>query len=33
VIDRDGRVAAVERGPVDEEFMREQVAPLLRERS
>jgi cytochrome c biogenesis protein CcmG/thiol:disulfide interchange protein DsbE len=33
VLDRDGRVAAVQRGPVDEEFMREQVAPLLRERS
>jgi cytochrome c biogenesis protein CcmG/thiol:disulfide interchange protein DsbE len=33
VIDRRGRVAAVQRGEVDEEFMREQVAPLLRERS
>ena len=33
VVDRKGRVAAVQRGPVTEEFMREQVAPLLRERS
>jgi cytochrome c biogenesis protein CcmG, thiol:disulfide interchange protein DsbE len=33
VIDRQGRIAAVQRGPVDDEFMREQVAPLLRERS
>jgi cytochrome c biogenesis protein CcmG, thiol:disulfide interchange protein DsbE len=33
VIDRKGRVAAVRRGPVDERFMREQVAPLLRERA
>ncbi len=33
VIDRQGRVAAVRRGPVDDAFMREQVAPLLRERS
>jgi cytochrome c biogenesis protein CcmG, thiol:disulfide interchange protein DsbE len=31
VIDRRGRIAAVARGPVDEEFMRRQVAPLLRE--
>jgi len=31
VVDRQGRVAAVARGPVDEEFMREQVVPLLRE--
>jgi cytochrome c biogenesis protein CcmG, thiol:disulfide interchange protein DsbE len=31
VIDRQGRVAAVRRGPVDERFMREQVVPLLRE--
>jgi cytochrome c biogenesis protein CcmG, thiol:disulfide interchange protein DsbE len=29
VIDRDGRIAAVRRGPVDEPFMRAEVAPLL----
>ena len=28
VIDRAGRIAAVRRGPVDDEFMRENVAPL-----
>ena len=33
VIDRAGRIAAVQRGPVTADFMREQVAPLLRERS
>jgi cytochrome c biogenesis protein CcmG, thiol:disulfide interchange protein DsbE len=33
VVDRRGRVAAVARGPVDERFMREHVAPLLRERT
>jgi cytochrome c biogenesis protein CcmG, thiol:disulfide interchange protein DsbE len=33
VIDREGRIAAVERGPVDAQFMRERVAPLLRERA
>jgi cytochrome c biogenesis protein CcmG/thiol:disulfide interchange protein DsbE len=33
VIDRRGRVTAVERGPVDDEFMREQVAPLVQGRS
>jgi cytochrome c biogenesis protein CcmG/thiol:disulfide interchange protein DsbE len=33
VIDREGRIAAVERGPVTAEFMRERVAPLLRERT
>jgi cytochrome c biogenesis protein CcmG, thiol:disulfide interchange protein DsbE len=33
VIDRQGRIAAVERGPVDAQFMRERVAPLLRERT
>jgi cytochrome c biogenesis protein CcmG/thiol:disulfide interchange protein DsbE len=33
VIDREGRIAAVARGPVGEEFMREQVAPLLRQPS
>ena len=29
VIDRRGRVAAVRRGPADEQFMRETVAPML----
>jgi cytochrome c biogenesis protein CcmG, thiol:disulfide interchange protein DsbE len=29
VIDRQGRIAAVQRGPVDERFMRAQVEPLL----
>ncbi len=33
VIDRAGRIAAVRRGPVDEAFMRERVAPLLEERA
>jgi cytochrome c biogenesis protein CcmG, thiol:disulfide interchange protein DsbE len=33
VIDRAGRIAAVERGPVDAEFMRERVAPLLRDQA
>ena len=33
VIDREGRIAAVARGPVDDTFMREHVAPLLREPS
>jgi cytochrome c biogenesis protein CcmG, thiol:disulfide interchange protein DsbE len=33
VIDRSGRIAASRRGPVDERFLRRQVAPLLRERS
>ena len=31
VIDRQGRIVESQRGPVDEEFMRENVAPLLRE--
>ena len=31
VIDRRGRIAAALRGPVDEEFMRQEVAPLLDE--
>lgn len=31
VIDRRGRIAAVRRGPVDEEFMRREVEPLLAE--
>jgi cytochrome c biogenesis protein CcmG/thiol:disulfide interchange protein DsbE len=29
VIDPQGRIAAVQRGPVDDEFMRRSVAPLL----
>jgi cytochrome c biogenesis protein CcmG/thiol:disulfide interchange protein DsbE len=29
VIDREGRIAAVRRGPVDEAFMKTEVAPLL----
>ena len=29
VIDRQGRIAAVQRGPVDERFMRAKVEPLL----
>jgi cytochrome c biogenesis protein CcmG, thiol:disulfide interchange protein DsbE len=29
VIDRQGRIAAVQRGPVDDEFMRANVEPLL----
>ena len=33
VIDRRGHIAATRRGPVDERFLREQVVPLLRERS
>ena len=33
VIDRAGRIAAVRRGPVDEAFMRDEVAPLLEERA
>jgi cytochrome c biogenesis protein CcmG, thiol:disulfide interchange protein DsbE len=31
VIDRRGRIAAVQRGAVDEQFMRDKVAPLLKE--
>jgi cytochrome c biogenesis protein CcmG/thiol:disulfide interchange protein DsbE len=31
VIDRGGRILATQRGPVNDEFMRENVAPLLRE--
>jgi cytochrome c biogenesis protein CcmG/thiol:disulfide interchange protein DsbE len=31
VIDRDGRITATRRGPVDEEFMRANVTPLLRD--
>jgi cytochrome c biogenesis protein CcmG/thiol:disulfide interchange protein DsbE len=33
VIDRQGRVAALFRGPIDEEFMRKSVEPLLREKT
>jgi cytochrome c biogenesis protein CcmG, thiol:disulfide interchange protein DsbE len=33
VIDRRGRVAAVQRGPVDQQFFAKTLAPLLRERS
>jgi cytochrome c biogenesis protein CcmG, thiol:disulfide interchange protein DsbE len=33
VIDRRGRITQVARGPVDDTFMRQHVAPLLRERS
>jgi cytochrome c biogenesis protein CcmG, thiol:disulfide interchange protein DsbE len=33
VIDREGRIAAVQRGPVTDAFMRERVEPLLREQS
>jgi cytochrome c biogenesis protein CcmG/thiol:disulfide interchange protein DsbE len=33
VIDRRGRIAAVERGAVDDKFMQEHVTPLLKERS
>ena len=29
VLDREGRIVAVRRGPVDEEFMETEVAPLL----
>ena len=29
VLDRKGRIAAVQRGPVDDRFMREKVEPLL----
>jgi len=31
VIDRTGQIVASRRGPVDDEFMRENVSPLLRE--
>jgi cytochrome c biogenesis protein CcmG/thiol:disulfide interchange protein DsbE len=33
VIDRRGRIAAAARGPVDEQFMRKRVEPLLRQSS
>ena len=32
VVDRQGRIAAAQRGVVDDEFMRERVVPLLGER-
>jgi cytochrome c biogenesis protein CcmG/thiol:disulfide interchange protein DsbE len=32
-IDRQGRIAAVKRGPVDDAWMRREVAPLLAERA
>jgi cytochrome c biogenesis protein CcmG, thiol:disulfide interchange protein DsbE len=31
VIDREGRIAALQRGPVDDEFMKQAVEPLLSE--
>ena len=33
VLDREGRVAAIRRGPVDDEFMRNAVVPLLAEKA
>jgi cytochrome c biogenesis protein CcmG/thiol:disulfide interchange protein DsbE len=33
VVDRRGRIAALERGPVDDRFMQGTVLPLLRESS
>jgi cytochrome c biogenesis protein CcmG/thiol:disulfide interchange protein DsbE len=33
VIDKRGRIAAGRRGPVDDEFLRNEVLPLLRERA
>jgi cytochrome c biogenesis protein CcmG/thiol:disulfide interchange protein DsbE len=33
VIDREGRIVATRRGPVDEQFMRESVLPLVRGQS
>ncbi len=33
VIDRRGRIAAARRGPVDDDWMRREVAPLLAERA
>jgi cytochrome c biogenesis protein CcmG/thiol:disulfide interchange protein DsbE len=33
VVDRQGRIAASRRGPVDDRFLREKVVPLLGERS
>ena len=30
LIDRQGRIAALQRGPVDEAWMRKHVVPLLR---
>jgi cytochrome c biogenesis protein CcmG, thiol:disulfide interchange protein DsbE len=31
IVDRDGRIAALQRGPVDEAFLRRAVLPLLRD--
>ena len=31
IVDRDGRIAALQRGPVDEAFLRRAVIPLLRD--
>ncbi len=31
VIDRQGRITALRRGPVDEQFLRSEVLPLLEE--
>lgn len=31
VLDREGRITAIRRGPVDDEFLREELTPLLRE--
>jgi cytochrome c biogenesis protein CcmG, thiol:disulfide interchange protein DsbE len=31
IVDRDGRIAALQRGPVDEAFLRRTVLPLLRD--
>jgi hypothetical protein len=33
VIDRQGRIGAAFRGPLSDEFMRQQVEPLLEERA
>jgi cytochrome c biogenesis protein CcmG/thiol:disulfide interchange protein DsbE len=33
VLDRRGRIAALRRGPVDDEFLTQTVSPLLEERS
>ena len=31
IVDRDGRIAALQRGPIDEAFLRRAVLPLLRD--
>ncbi len=33
VVDREGRITAVRRGPVDDAFLREEVLPLIEDRS